>query len=109
MKLGRKSDRSLHYRSRRSLKSCRHSPATEIAAAAEFGISFARLSGSINSIVAWSNPRWHCQSCGAMMNLEVHHKEFRRHSGSDIEENLITLCSVCHASVHGQMRLRADG
>jgi 5-methylcytosine-specific restriction endonuclease McrA len=46
---------------------------------------------------------WRCQSCGAMANLEVHHKEFRSHSGRDAEENLITLCSVWHASVHGQM------
>jgi len=46
---------------------------------------------------------WRCQSCGTMLNLEVHHKEFRSHSGHDAEENLITLCSVCHASVHGQM------
>ena len=45
---------------------------------------------------------WRCQSCGAMSNLEVHHKQFRSHSGNDSEENLITLCSTCHASVHGQ-------
>ena len=30
---------------------------------------------------------WRCQSCGAMSNLEVHHREFRSHSGSDSEEN----------------------
>jgi 5-methylcytosine-specific restriction endonuclease McrA len=34
---------------------------------------------------------WRCQSCGAIANLEVHHQEFRSHSGHDIEENLITL------------------
>ncbi len=43
---------------------------------------------------------WRCQSCGAMTSLEVLHREFRSHSGSDSEENLITLCSACHASVH---------
>jgi len=48
---------------------------------------------------------WRCQSCGAMSNLEVHHREFRSHSGSDSEENLITLCSTCHASVHGRYAL----
>jgi 5-methylcytosine-specific restriction endonuclease McrA len=48
---------------------------------------------------------WRCQSCGAMSNLEVHHQEFRSHSGSDSEENLITLCSTCHAAAHGQKRL----
>ncbi len=43
---------------------------------------------------------WRCQSCGAMSNLEVHHLEFRSHSGADSEENLITLCRACHAAVH---------
>jgi 5-methylcytosine-specific restriction endonuclease McrA len=45
---------------------------------------------------------WRCQSCGSMSNLEVHHKEFGSQSGHDSEENLITLCFDCHASVHGQ-------
>lgn len=43
---------------------------------------------------------WRCQSCGAMSNLEVHHKEFRSRLGDDSGENLITLCTECHASVH---------
>ena len=43
---------------------------------------------------------WRCQSCGTMANLEVHHKEIRSQSGPDIEENLITLCSTCHAGAH---------
>jgi len=43
---------------------------------------------------------WRCQSCGTMSHLEVHHKKFRSHSGEDAEENLITLCTACHASVH---------
>jgi 5-methylcytosine-specific restriction endonuclease McrA len=43
---------------------------------------------------------WRCQSCGTMSNLEVHHKQFRSHSGHDSEDNLITLCSTCHESVH---------
>ena len=47
---------------------------------------------------------WRCQSCGTMANLEVHHKEFRSHSGHDSEANLITLCSTCHASVHGETK-----
>jgi 5-methylcytosine-specific restriction endonuclease McrA len=45
---------------------------------------------------------WRCQSCGTMSNLEVHHKRFRSQSGHDLEENLITLCSACHGSVHDQ-------
>jgi 5-methylcytosine-specific restriction endonuclease McrA len=43
---------------------------------------------------------WRCQSCGAMSNLEVHHKEFRSHSGDDSRHNLITLCTTCHATEH---------
>jgi len=39
---------------------------------------------------------WRCQSCGTMTNLEVHHIQFRSQSGSDSEENLITLCEACH-------------
>ncbi len=45
---------------------------------------------------------WRCQSCGTMSNLEVHHREFRSHSGGDSEENLITLCAARHARVHGR-------
>jgi 5-methylcytosine-specific restriction endonuclease McrA len=44
---------------------------------------------------------WRCQSCGTMVNLEVHHKEFRSHSGEDSEGNLITLCVDCHKAAHG--------
>ena len=43
---------------------------------------------------------WRCQSCGSMSNLEVHHKDFRSHSGADSEENLITLCNGCHTKIH---------
>jgi 5-methylcytosine-specific restriction endonuclease McrA len=43
---------------------------------------------------------WRCQSCGTMSNLEVHHRQFRSHSGADYEENLITLCTQCHSDIH---------
>jgi 5-methylcytosine-specific restriction endonuclease McrA len=43
---------------------------------------------------------WRCQACGTMSNLEVHHKAFCSHSGDDSEENLITLCAVCHFATH---------
>jgi len=43
---------------------------------------------------------WRCQSCGAMAHLEVHHREFRSHSGDDSELNLMTLCTVCHSQTH---------
>jgi len=41
-----------------------------------------------------------CQACGAMRNLEVHHKIFRSQTGEDTEQNLITLCFDCHAQAH---------
>ena len=43
---------------------------------------------------------WRCQSCGAMSNLEVHHRALRSQSGDDAEQNLITLCKACHSIVH---------
>jgi 5-methylcytosine-specific restriction endonuclease McrA len=43
---------------------------------------------------------WRCQGCGAMQQLQIHHKEFRSHSGHDAEDNLITLCDPCHKRVH---------
>jgi ATP-dependent DNA helicase RecQ len=43
---------------------------------------------------------WRCQSCGTMSNLEVHHQQFRSHSGDDSEGNLITLCAACHRTAH---------
>ncbi len=43
---------------------------------------------------------WRCQLCGTISHLEVHHREFRSHSGSDSEANLITMCTACHARVH---------
>ena len=44
---------------------------------------------------------WHCQSCGGMTQLEIHHIRYRSHSGSDSEANLITLCDSCHRAEHG--------
>ena len=45
---------------------------------------------------------WRCQFCGSQKNLQVHHKEFRSQSGHDSEQNLITLCSDCHLTLHGR-------
>jgi 5-methylcytosine-specific restriction endonuclease McrA len=45
---------------------------------------------------------WRCQSCGSMTNLEIHHQQFRSHSGQDHEDNLITLCNGCHSATHTQ-------
>jgi 5-methylcytosine-specific restriction endonuclease McrA len=44
---------------------------------------------------------WRCQMCGSGNNLNVHHQQYRSHSGEDVEQNLITLCDRCHRQVHG--------
>jgi len=51
---------------------------------------------------------WRCQSCGAMSNLQIHHKLFRSQSGEDSEDNLITLCVSCHEGVHLRRETAAD-
>lgn len=42
-----------------------------------------------------------CALCGSGQYLQIHHVVPRGQGGSDFEENLITLCSKCHAQVHG--------
>ena len=51
---------------------------------------------------------WRCQLCGAMSNLEVHHKQFRGRSGNDSEDNLFTLCNHCHKLMHGSKNQHRD-
>jgi 5-methylcytosine-specific restriction endonuclease McrA len=43
---------------------------------------------------------WRRQRCGTMTNLELYHRESESLSSIDSEENLIRLCSACHAAVH---------
>jgi 5-methylcytosine-specific restriction endonuclease McrA len=43
---------------------------------------------------------WRCQLCGSMQHLQVHHFKYRSQSGSDEEQNLITLCAQCHEQAH---------
>ena len=43
---------------------------------------------------------WHCQVCGRLKNLDVHHLTRRSAFGYDIETNLITLCRECHQAMH---------
>jgi len=44
---------------------------------------------------------WRCQHCGSISGLEVHHIRRRSQQGEDSDENLISLCSVCHRAIHG--------
>jgi 5-methylcytosine-specific restriction endonuclease McrA len=43
---------------------------------------------------------WRCQMCGGMQHLQVHHLKPRSQSGSDVEQNLVTLCLGCHERAH---------
>jgi 5-methylcytosine-specific restriction endonuclease McrA len=43
---------------------------------------------------------WKCQGCGSSVNLQVHHFVRRSQLGSDVLENLITLCVDCHRRQH---------
>jgi len=45
---------------------------------------------------------WRCQHCGSMLNLQVHHQQFRSHSGPDVLGNLVVLCFKCHREQHGE-------
>ena len=40
----------------------------------------------------------HCEICGDVYGLEVHHKD--RNTENNLDENLIKLCSSCHSRVH---------
>ena len=46
---------------------------------------------------------WRCRKCGAIENLQVHHKVHRSQQGDDSLANLITLCAYCHMEEHGQL------
>ena len=44
---------------------------------------------------------YQCALCGSTRHLQIHHYIPRGKGGRDIPQNLITLCSDCHALVHG--------
>ena len=42
-----------------------------------------------------------CRHCGDRQGLHHHHLLFRSKGGNDTSRNLLLLCAVCHADVHG--------
>ena len=38
----------------------------------------------------------HCRACGSTSRLEVHHLVERAGGGADRDDNLVTLCGLCH-------------
>ena len=51
---------------------------------------------------------WQCALCSCTRYLQIHHYIPRGQGGSDYPDNLITLCSTCHAQVHGYIPLPSD-
>jgi 5-methylcytosine-specific restriction endonuclease McrA len=43
---------------------------------------------------------WKCQCCGSSVDLHVHHLRYRGRLGSDVIDNLISLCIDCHNNEH---------
>lgn len=44
-----------------------------------------------------------CRICSSTKSLKIHHIDPK---GSSTQENLITLCGVCHEYVHKQLRVK---
>lgn len=42
-----------------------------------------------------------CAICSGTSGLQIHHVVPRGQGGNDTMHNLVTLCSVCHAQIHG--------
>ena len=71
-----------------------------------------RFGGNRGAVLARDNYR--CQVCGAAKNLVVHHQDganYRKNTGTvdNSMNNLITLCSRCHTSLHSKAYAEAFG
>lgn len=44
----------------------------------------------------------HCEQCGSVSNLHIHHKD--KNITNNSKENLVTLCRKCHDSLHVLLR-----
>lgn len=51
---------------------------------------------------------YRCRVCGLSWGLQVHHVTFRSQGGGHETSNLVTLCGLCHTSVHDR-RMRIEG
>lgn len=62
------------------------------------------ISASIPNIIrkaVYRRDGFRCALCDSTKGLQVHHAIPRSRGGNNSEYNLITLCSVCHATTHG--------
>ena len=59
-------------------------------------------------LVILDRDAWKCCECGSDIkarNAHVHHKLPRALGGQDVDENLISLCSACHATKHANLHV----
>src|SRR5579859_5354533 len=48
-----------------------------------------------------------CKYCGSTENLQIHHKSYKNWQ-NEREDELITLCSDCHAKIHNKNTLNKN-
>jgi len=59
-------------------------------------------------LVVLNRDKYRCLICTTRNFLQVHHVIFRSHGGSDVLENLATVCYTCHVKIHhGDKRCKA--
>jgi hypothetical protein len=60
----------------------------------------ANISNTIRKQV-YRRDGWQCALCDSTKQLQIHHCIKRSQGGTSNPENLIALCSKCHAAAHG--------
>lgn len=46
---------------------------------------------------------YHCEQCGSMVRLQIHHLDYRR-LGNENKEDLVVLCEKCHKNRHERVK-----
>ncbi len=67
----------------------------------------ARLSNAVRKMV-YRRDGWACVLCDSRSYLQIHHVVPRSEGGANQPPNLVTLCSRCHAQIHGDLPPAAD-
>jgi hypothetical protein len=51
-------------------------------------------------LAALKRDKFKCTKCKSKQGLHVHHIIHRKNGGTNEEDNLLTLCELCHAEAH---------
>ena len=57
-----------------------------------------------NSRKSMEQHGWRCARCRTSKRLEIHHRKYRSHGGTQRIENLEPVCRDCHKLIHRQER-----